>query len=122
MKFKVLQIQLSDADVDAVNEGVEVRKYVLKTYMFGERVVPSATEAMDLGYYDHVLTIDGDKLEDVYYIGNFMDDRNLDKVQVHGTFSSVSVGDVVIDENGLAFVVDTFGFQLLTEKIDALAA
>ena len=122
MKFKVLQIQLSDADVDAVNEGVEVRKYVLKTYMFGERVVPSATEAMDLGYYDHVLTIDAAKLEDVYYIGNFMDDRNLDKVQVHGTFSSVSVGDVVIDENGLAFVVDTFGFQLLTEKIDALAA
>lgn len=122
MKFKVLQIQLSDADVDAVNEGVEVRKYVLKRGMFGKTVVANATKAMDLGYYDHVLTIDGDKLEDVYYIGNFMDDRNLDKVQVHGTFSSVSVGDVVIDENGLAFVVDTFGFQLLTEKIDALAA
>ena len=122
MKYKVFQIQLTDAEVDMVNEGWQVRKHILKTYMFGERVVPSATEAMDLGYYDHVLTIDGDKLEDVFYIGNFMDDRNLDKVQVHGTFSSVSVGDVIIDENGLAFVVDTFGFQLLTEKIDALAA
>ena len=119
MKFKVLQIQLTDAEIDMVNEGWQVRKHVLKTYMFGERVVPSATEAMDLGYYDHVLTIDGDKLEDVFYIGNFMDDRNLDKVQVHGTFSSVSVGDVIVDENDFAFVVDTFGFEMLPEKIAA---
>jgi hypothetical protein len=119
MKFKVLQIQLTDAEIDMVNEGVQVRKHVLKSWMFGERVVPSATKAMDLGYYDHVLTIEGDKLEDVFYIGNFMDDRNLDKVQVHGTFSSVSVGDVIIDENDFAFVVDTFGFKMLPEKIAA---
>ncbi len=119
MKFKVLQIQLTDSEVDMINEGVEVRKYVLKRNMFGKTVVPNATKAMDLGYYDHVLTIDGDKLEDVFYIGNFMDDRNLDKVQVHGTFSSVSVGDVIIDENGLAFVVDMYGFEMLHEKIAA---
>ena len=118
MKYKVLQIQLTDSEIDMVNEGVQVRKHILKTYMFGERVVPSATEAMKLGYYDHVLTIDGDKLEDVFYIGNFMDDRNLDKVQVHGTFSSVSVGDVIVDENDWAFVVDTFGFQMLPGKIE----
>ena len=119
MKFKVLQIQLTDAEIDMVNEGVQVRKHVLKSWMFGERVVPSATKAMDLGYYDHVLTIEGDKLEDVFYIGNFMDDRNLDKVQVHGTFSSVSVGDVIVDENDFAFVVDAFGFEMLPEKIAA---
>ena len=119
MQYKVLQIQLTDSEIDMVNEGVEVRKYVLKSWMFGKTVVPNATKAMDLGYYDHVLTIDGDKLEDVYYIGNFMDDRNLDKVRVHGTFSSVSVGDIIVDENDWAFVVDTFGFQMLPEKIAA---
>ena len=119
MQYKVLQIQLTDAEIDMVNEGWQVRKHILKTYMFGERVVPSATEAMDLGYYDHVLTIEGDKLEDVFYVGNFMDDRNLDKVRVHGTFSSVSVGDIIVDENDRAFVVDTFGFQMLPEKIAA---
>ena len=119
MKYKVLQIQLSDAEADMVNEGMVVRKHVLKSWMFGKKVVPNATKAMEHGYYDHVLTIDGDKLEDVFYIGNFMDDRNLDKVQVHGTFSSVSVGDVIVDENDFAFVVDTFGFQMLPEKIAA---
>jgi len=118
MKYKVLQIQLTDAEVDMVNEGVQVRKHVLKTHMFGKKVVPNASKAMDLGYYDHVLTIEGDKLEDVFYVGNFMDDRYLDKVQVHGTFSSVSVGDVIVDENDWAFVVDTFGFQMLPEKIE----
>jgi len=102
-----------------INEGVQVRKHVLKSWMFGKTVVPNATKAMDLGYYDHVLTIDAAKLEDVYYIGNFMDDRNLDKVQVHGTFSSVSVGDVVVDENDFAFVVDMYGFEMLPEKIAA---
>ena len=118
MKYKVLQIQLTDAEVDMINEGVQVRKHVLKTHMFGKKVVSNATKAMKLGYYDHVLTIDGDKLEDVFYIGNFMDDHNLDKVQVHDTFSSVSVGDIIIDQNGLAFVVDTFGFQMLPEKVE----
>ena len=87
--------------------------------MFGERVVPSATEALELGYYDHVMTVDAKRLEDVYAIGNFMHDRDLDKVQVHGTFSSVSVGDVIVDENDFAFVVDTFGFEMLPEKIAA---
>jgi len=48
-----------------------------------------------------------------------MDDRNLDKVRVHGTFSSVSVGDIIVDENDFAFVVDTFGFEMLPEKIAA---
>lgn len=119
MKYKVLQIQLTDAEVDMVNEGVIVRKHTLKTYMFGKRVVPSATKAMDLGYYDHVLTIDGTNLEDVFYKGNFVHD-NLKDVQVHGTFSSVSVGDVIVDENDWAFVVDTFGFQMLPEKIAAV--
>lgn len=119
MKFKVYQIQLTDAEIDMVNEGVQVRKHVLKTHMFGKSVMPSATKAMYLGYYDHVITVDAKNLEDVFYVGNFMDDRNLDKVQVHGTFSSVSVGDVIVDENDLAFVVDTFGFQMLPEKVAA---
>ena len=119
MKFKVYQIQLTDAEIDMVNEGVQVRKHVLKTHMFGKSVMPSATKAMYLGYYDHVLTVDAKNLEDVFYIGNFMDDRNLDKVRVHGTFSSVSVGDVIVDENDHAFVVDTYGFQMLPEKVAA---
>jgi len=118
MKFKVLQIQLTDAEIDMVNEGVQVRKHVLKTHMFGKSVMPSATKAMYLGYYDHVLTVDGTNLEDVFYKGNFAHDH-LKDVQVHGTFSSVSVGDIIVDENDLAFVVDTFGFQMLPEKVAA---
>lgn len=118
MKFKVYQIQLTDAEIDMVNEGVQVRKHVLKTHMFGKGVVPNANKAMYLGYYDHVLTIDGDNLEDVFYKGNFPHDH-LKDVKVHDTFSSVSVGDVIVDENDYAFVVDTFGFQMLPEKVAA---
>ena len=119
MKYKVFQIQLTDVEVDMVNEGVQVRKHVLKTHMFGKGVVSNANKAMHLGYYDHVMTVDAENLEDVFYIGNFMDDRNLDKVQVHDTFSSVSVGDIIVDENDFAFVVDMFGFEMLPEKVAA---
>jgi len=119
MKFKVLQIQLTKAEIDMVNSGVELRKHVLKSWMFGKHVVKNAKKALDADYYDHVMTVDANRLEDVYAIGNFMHDRDLDKVQVHGTFSSVSVGDIVIDENDFAFVVDTFGFEMLPEKITA---
>lgn len=118
MKFKVLQIQLTDAEIDMVNEGVQVRKHVLKTHMFGKGVVPNANKAMYLGYYNHVLTVDADNLNDVFYKGNFAHDH-LKDVQVHDTFSSVSVGDVIVDENNWAFVVDTFGFEMLPEKFVA---
>ena len=118
MQYKVFQIQLTDAEVDMVNEGVQVRKHVLKTHMFGKKVVPNAAKAMELGYYDHVMTVDAKNLEDVYAIGNFMHDRDLEKVQVHGTFSSVSMGDVVVDENGWGFVVDMFGYEMLPEKVE----
>jgi hypothetical protein len=118
MKFKVLQIQLTDAEIDMVNEGVIVRKHTLKTYMFGKRVIPNATKALELGYYDHVLTVDGTNLEDVFYKGNFAHNHIKD-IEVHDSFSSVSVGDVIVDENDFAFVVDTFGFEMLPEKIAA---
>ena len=119
MKYKVFQIQLTDAEVDMVNEGWQVRKHILKTYMFGGLAVSRVIEAMNLGYYDHVMTVDAKNLEDVYAVGNFMNERDLDKVEVHGQFSSVSVGDVIVDENDWAFVVDTFGFKMLPEKVAA---
>ena len=122
MQYKVLQIQLTKAEIDMVNSGVELRKHVLKSWMFGKHVVKNAKKALDADYYDHVMTIDAKRLEDVYAIGNFMHDRDLDKVQVHGTFSSVSVGDVVVDEEGFMFVVDMFGFEMLPNKIYAYAA
>jgi hypothetical protein len=119
MQYKVLQIRYTDAEVDMINEGVIVRKHTLKSYMFGKRVIPNATKAMELGYYDHVLTIDGTNLEDVFYKGNFAHNHIRD-IEVHDSFSSVSVGDVIVDENDWAFVVDTFGFQMLPEKIAAV--
>ena len=119
MQYKVLQIQITKAEIDMVNSGVELRKHVLKSWMFGKNVVKNAKKALAANYYDHVMTVDAKNLEDVYAIGNFMHDRDMDKVQVHGTFSSVSVGDVVIDENDFAFVVDMFGFEMLPEKIAA---
>ena len=76
MKYKVLQIQLSRAEVDMVNNGVELRKHVLKSWMFGKHVVKNAKKALDADYYDHVMTVDANRLEDVYAIGNFMHDRD----------------------------------------------
>lgn len=120
MKYKVFQIQLTEQEYNDANDGVVFEKFVLQRQLaLRSKVVGAAKKAFDLGYYDHVMTVDAKNLEDVYAVGNFMNERDLDKVEVHGQFSSVSVGDVIVDENDFAFVVDMFGFEMLPEKVAA---
>tara|TARA_B100000035_G_scaffold133930_1_gene113887 strand:- start:816 stop:1166 length:351 start_codon:yes stop_codon:yes gene_type:complete len=113
MKFKLYQIHLTDAEVDQVNaEGHDsVHKQSLKLDMSlssRKDTGEVAGEAFKLGYYTHVSNITAEGLEDVFQIGNIGPEENIERL---APMYSVSVGDIVEDEDGNKSVVASFGFK-----------
>ena len=113
-KFKVFQINLTDEEIDTINAADDhgaVPKNVLRMKIdmpFGEPVGHLVKEAFEKGYYEHVSNITADSLEGVFHVGNMGPEENIERfLPMH----SLSVGDVVEDENGVRHVVASFGFE-----------
>jgi len=112
-KFKVYQIQLTDAEVAMINanghDSVPKQKLRLDISMpSGDPIAAMAKEALDADYYTHVANIEAYSLEDVFEFGNIGPEENIERLD---RMSSLSVGDVVEDENGVRHVVASFGFE-----------
>jgi hypothetical protein len=112
MKYAIYQIQLSNAQYDLINaEGHDsVHKQSMKLDM-GLRKNDTgavAKEAFDLGYYTHVSNIDAYTLEGVFHVGNMGPETDIERLS---RMSSISVGDIIEDENGKQSVVANYGFQ-----------
>ena len=113
MKYKIFQIQLTDAEVAMINanghDSVPKQKLRLNISMsFGEPVGGLVKEALAADYYTHVGNITANDLEDVFNVGNIGPEESIERL---GRMSSLSVGDVVEDENGVRHVVASFGFE-----------
>ena len=112
-KFKVYQIQLTDAEVAMINanghDSVPKQKLRLDISMpSGKPIAAMAKEALAADYYTHVGNITANDLEDVFNVGNIGPEKNIERLD---RMSSLSVGDVVEDENGVRHVVASFGFE-----------
>ncbi len=102
--IKVYQIQLSDAEVDALNRGEEFEKG--KAYfsrMFDAKFKPEIFQ-----FYDHVATVNTDSMESAFNLMNLWNQPEL--VERHGPCSSMSVGDI-LDVDGELFRCASFGFE-----------
>lgn len=113
MQYKVYQIQLTDAEIDLINEKGHdaVHKQSLKLGMSfpGEKDTGSiAADAFKRGYYTHVSNITADSLEGVFHVGNMGPEENIERLS---RMHSVSVGDIVEDVTGKQSVVASYGFQ-----------
>jgi hypothetical protein len=113
MKYKIFQIQLTDAEVAMINanghDSVPKQKLRLNISMsFGEPIGGLVKEAIAADYYTHVGNITANDLEDVFNVGNIGPEENIERLD---RMSSLSVGDVVEDENGVRHVVASFGFE-----------
>ncbi len=112
MQYKVYQIQLTDAEIDLINEKGHdaVHKQSLKLDMnFSKNdtgVV--AGDAFKRGYYTHVANINADTLEGVFHVGNMGPEENIERMS---RMHSISVGDNVEDQTGKQSVVPNFGFK-----------
>ena len=117
MKYAIHQIHLSNEQVDEVNNrnGVVPAFYQHKlaaTSPFSddstEKRIADVKTASYL--YSHVSNITADSLEGVFEAGNIGPEERIERL---APMSSVSVGDVIVDEDGVASVVDSFGFTTL---------
>jgi hypothetical protein len=122
MKFKVYQITLTREIVEAVNSGKTVPSYKAKMAMNmdfrGEKIGENASKAFDNGYYTHVCNIEAKDFNDVFHVGNVGPETSIERLN---RMSSISVGDVIVDETGSMVVVANFGFVAFGHK-PALAA
>ena len=112
-KFKVYQIQLTKAEIEMINtnghNSVPKQKMRLGLQMpVGDPIAAMAKEALAADYYTHVANIEAYSLEDVFNVGNIGPEENIERLD---RMSSLSVGDVVEDENGVRHVVASFGFE-----------
>lgn len=114
MKFAVYQIQLTAAQRKTVNESGDfdsVPAFAAKTKMSmdfsGNKIGGLASDAFDAGYYTHVANITAEDYNDCFEVGNIGPDENIERL---GRMSSLSVGDIIVAEDGTVAVIAPIGF------------
>lgn len=107
--IKVYQIQLSDAEIAAVNNGETSDR--IKAYF--DRSFDRTFKAENLQYYTHVANVDTNDMEEAYSLMNLWNDES--KVERLGPCSSMSVGDILVIECGWTYRCASMGF----DKIEA---
>lgn len=105
MKYTIHQIVLTDADVEAINDGKIVAKFDAQCDAIVGRTV-------DRHFYEAVATIETVTdlgIEEVFNIGNEGHEQVtiLDGKHMH----SITVGDILEDESGNYSVVAFIGFH-----------
>lgn len=110
MKFKVYQINFTNAQVNRINDRSKPRpdfynRYLDTTFQPTQEAI---TAAKDL--YCHVCDIKADDLDMVFRIGNLGPEES---ITCHRQMHSLSVGDVIVDELGVAHLVQSFGFDVI---------
>jgi hypothetical protein len=111
MKFAVYQIQFTKAQYAAINAGEIVPSFEAKNKMnidfSGNKIGGLASDAFEAGYYTHVANIEAEDYNDCFEVGNIGPDENIERL---GRMSSLSVGDVIVAEDGTVAVIAPIGF------------
>jgi len=114
MKFAVYQIQITEAQRKTINESKDfdavpafAAKIKMKTHFSGNKIGGLASEAFEAGYYTHVANITAEDYNDCFEVGNIGPEENIERL---GRMSSLSVGDVIVAEDGTVAVIDAVGF------------
>jgi len=115
MIYQLMQIQLTNeevAEINAANDHGAIPKNKMRIAMqmdfSGSKTAMIAGEALSKDFYSHVANIEANDLDEVFEIGNIGPAGAIERLS---RMSSVSVGDVIIDEMGNKSVVASFGFQ-----------
>jgi hypothetical protein len=120
MIYQVHQIHLTQAEVSLVNKtgdhaAVPANALKQKMSFARGRLGGYAAEALGAGYYTHVANITAEDIDHVFEIGNIGPESNIERF-VFCQMHSISVGDVIVGNDGTVNVVDTFGFVTLTHE------
>ena len=116
MKFAIYQIQITAAQRKTINESKDfdaVPAFAAKIKMKmddGNKIGGLADEAFEAGYYTHVANIEAEDYNGCFEVGNIGPEENIERL---GRMSSISVGDLIVGEDGSMAVVSLYGFTLI---------
>lgn len=100
MKYQIYQIQFSKLD--------EENDVLLDAYHYKLIEIVAEHISENFKYFNKVAIIDANDLEDAFTISNLGEEEHL--IERLAPMHSLSVGDILIDEENKVFVVNTFGF------------
>ena len=105
--IKVYQIQLTDAEITAVNNG----ETSVRIQAYFDRSFERTFKAENFQYYTHVANVDTDDMENAFEAMNLWEESiYFEDVFKLAPCSSMSVGDI-LDVNGTLFRCASFGFD-----------
>jgi hypothetical protein len=114
MKFAIYQIQITEAQRKTIKESKNdfdsVPAFAAKIKMkmaSGNKIGGLASDAFEAGYYTHVANITAEDYNDCFEVGNIGPDENIERLS---RMSSLSVGDVIVAEDGTVAVIAPIGF------------
>ena len=108
MKYDLYQIHLTDEQIDEVNANTGKTPEFYTKYL-DTTISPNFLKVLAArDMYSKVAVIKADNLEGVYEIGNIGPESAITRL---ARMKSVSVGDVVVDRYGAAYVCATFGWN-----------
>jgi hypothetical protein len=108
MKYDLYQIHLTDEQIDEVNANTGKTPEFYIKYM-DLTISPNFLKVLAArDMYSKVAVIKADNLEQVYAIGNIGPESAITRL---ARMKSVSVGDVVVDRYGAAYVCGSWGWS-----------
>ena len=114
MKFEIYQISLTDEMVMVLNSRMsleQIAEHSPKCLAHRDTMLGKNLEQhFKDGHYSLVARIEAENLNQVFEIGNVGPE---DQITHIAPMHSVSVGDVILDENGVFHTVDSFGFGVI---------
>lgn len=102
--IKVYQIQLTDLEIDAVNNGETSDR--IKAYF--DRSLSKTFKPENFQYYTHVANVTTNDMEEAFEAMNLWEDDSM--AEKLGPCSSMSVGDILEMEDGTLYRCASFGF------------
>ena len=112
MQYTVYQIRYTEDEIAGINSGMKSMKRDIKTDMAfdfqGEKMVDLVEKALYENLYTGVAQIEATCLDEVFQVGNIGPESQITRL---GRMASISVGDLIEDEDGNRHVVANFGFK-----------
>lgn len=105
--IKVYQIRLTDEEVNMVNGDCG---YTPRIKAYFDRSFESSFKAENFQYYDHVANVFTDDMECAFELMNLWEGSD-NIVEKLGRCSSMSVGDILVMEDGSMYRCASFGFD-----------
>ena len=114
--YKLLQNQAVSTYINEINElgwAAAAEKYPSIEAHLNATMGADKFSTSWLPYYTHVADIDANELEDAFYMHNNPHGDEILEQQItrYGRQHSMSVGDILVAEDGGCYLVDTFGFE-----------